>query len=115
MDTIALNSDWDLYADANGNIAKLTGDDALAQDVASACRLFKGELFYDTTQGVPYWQSILGQLPPLQFLKNAYATAALTVPGIVAAVCFIQSLANRSLAGQVQATNEAGTVLPIGF
>lgn len=101
---------WDLLVDADGNIAKAEAPYALAQDVACACKLFQGELYYDVNQGVPYWQSILGQFPPLQFVKAAYVTAALTVPGIVAAVCFITSFVNRSLSGQVQTTDTAGVI-----
>lgn len=107
--TLLLNPDtWDLTVDANGNIAVASDPYSYAQDVASACRLFSGELYFDTTQGVAYWPSFLGKLPPLQFIKNAYVTAALTVPGIVAAVCFITSIKNRVMRGQVQTTNEAG-------
>ena len=39
---------WDLCLDANGNIAMATGPYAIAQDVASAVRLW-----HDTTKGVP--------------------------------------------------------------
>ena len=113
MNTLALNDNWDLYAE-NGNIAMFTSKDALAQDMASACRLFLGELWYDTTQGVLYWQ-ILSKLPPLSFIKASYVAAALTVPGVVAAVCYISGIANRTMTGQVQGTDTAGTIIPVGF
>lgn len=100
---------WDLTTDVNGNIAVASEPYAIAQDVATACRLIEGELYYDTSQGVPYWQ-ILGKLPPLQFIKNAYVTAALTVPGVVAAVCYITSIIGRAVQGQVQTTNRAGVL-----
>ncbi len=115
MQTLLLNPQtWDLMVDAGGNIAVASEPYALAQDVASACRLFQGELWYDKTQGVPYWQ-ILGQLPPLQFVKNSYVTAALSVPGIVAAVCYITGLVNRVISGQVQTTDTAGVINAVGF
>ena len=101
---------WDLTVDAAGNIAKAEPPYTYAQDVACAAKLFQGDLYFDTAQGVPYWQSILGQLPPLQFLKNSYVTAALTVPGIVAAVCFITGLVNRQVTGQIQSTDENGVL-----
>lgn len=113
--TILLNpASWDLVIDVNGNIAVALEPYSFAQDVACSCRLFQGELYYDTTQGVPYW-SILGQLPPLQFIKNAYVTAALTVPGITAAICFITSIVNRVVKGQVQTTDLAGNKILTGF
>lgn len=116
MSTLLLDQNtWDLLVDVDGNIALASDPYALAQDVASSCKLFEGELYYDTTQGVPYFQNILGQLPPLQFIKNAYVEAALTVPGIVAAVCFITGITGRVLSGQVQTTDKNGILQVTGF
>jgi hypothetical protein len=110
LTTLFLRPDtWDLTVDVDGNIAVASEPYSLAQDVACACRTFQGELPYDTTQGIPYWQ-ILGKLPPLQFIKSAYVTAALTVPGIVAAVCFIESIVGRRVTGQVQTTDRNGVL-----
>jgi hypothetical protein len=98
---------WDLAVDTAGNIA-LAGDPySQAQDAASAIRLFLGELYYDVVQGVPYAQ-ILGRPPNVPLLKSCMVKAALTVPGVVAAVCFISSINGRYVAGQVRITNTAG-------
>lgn len=43
----------------NGDLVIVDGDDAIAQDVQGALELFLGEWFLDTSQGVPYYQSIL--------------------------------------------------------
>lgn len=43
----------------NGDLQLADGDDAIAQDVQGALELFIGEWFLDTSQGVPYYQSIL--------------------------------------------------------
>ena len=65
MKTLLLDrTQWDLVQDANGNIALATEPYARAQDVASACRLFRGELWYDTAAGIPYFEDILGKSPP---------------------------------------------------
>lgn len=45
----------------NGDLATVDGEAALRQDVLTALRLFKGEWFLDTDQGVPYFDKILGQ------------------------------------------------------
>lgn len=113
--TLLLNpATWDLTVDIDGNIAVASEPYSYAQDVACASRLFQGDLYYDTTQGVPYWQ-MLGKLPPIQFIKNAYVSAALSVPGIVAAVCFISSIVGRTLTGQLQSTDVDGNVFITGF
>jgi hypothetical protein len=104
LDTIA----WDLVRDASGNIAVASPPYALAQDVASAIRTFLGELWYDTTQGVPYFQDVLGQLPPASVLIKYLEQAALTVPGVVSAQCVITSFSSRGVSGQVQFMDEGG-------
>lgn len=102
---------WDLVADAAGNLAVCQDPYAIAQDTACACRLFKGELWYDSTQGVPYFQKILGKLPPLAFVKAQLNAAAMTVPGVSSATTFIGGLVNRQLTGQVQVTTTSGVQL----
>jgi hypothetical protein len=106
---------WDLVVDANGNIALATDPYSLAQDAASAIRLFQGELYYDTTQGTPYFSTILGRAPPLSYLKAKFVAAALTVPGVVAAQCFISSIKGRAVSGQVQIVTATGGTAVASF
>lgn len=115
MRTLLLNqADWDLCVDAAGNIAICDIPYAQAQDVASAIKLFLGELWYDTTKGVPYWQDILGHFPPVPIMKADWVKAALTVPGITAAVVFITGATKREVFGQVQVRNDQGAQLTVG-
>jgi hypothetical protein len=107
--TLYLDVDaWDLIADASGNIALATPPYAIAQDVASACRTFLGEVYYDDSLGVPYTQQILGKTPALNIMQGLIAAAALTVPWVATAVCVISSFVNRAVSGQVQFTTEDG-------
>lgn len=123
FDTILLDlTTWDYVVDAAGNWAKASPPYALAQDVSSACRLIKGELWYDTSQGIRYLNlnggkggpnnnsNVLGQTPPLSVLQEYFVQAAKTVPGVVKAVAVIQSFdaANRQVIGQVQFTDVNG-------
>jgi hypothetical protein len=104
---------WDIVTDAAGNLAVATPPYAMAQDAASAIRLFQGEAWYDTSQGVPYFQQILGKQPPLAVLKNAFATAATSVPNVVSAQTFISSINNRGVVGQTHLTTTAGTTVVV--
>lgn len=114
-DTLFLDDvTWDLVADINGNIAVAGPPYSQAQDAASAIRLFLGELYYDTTKGVPY-ENILAQPPNLPVLKSYMVAAAMTVPGVVKAVCFISSIASRFVFGQVTITNSQGQTATAGF
>ena len=106
---------WDLVIDSAGNIAMASPPYALAQDVASAIKLFVGELWYDTSKGIPYFEDILGHLPPLSVLTGHMEKAALTVPGVVSARVIISSLDNRTVTGQVQFTDESGESNSVNF
>ena len=74
-------SAWDLVIDSAGNIAMATPPYALAQDVASAVRLFLGELWYNTPKGIPYFEDVLGQLPPATLLTG-YMEKAGNIAGL---------------------------------
>jgi hypothetical protein len=103
--TLLLNpATWDLETDAFGNIAVEDEPDSLAQDAASAIKLFFGEYYFDTTIGVPYLTQVLGVNPPptLSLLKQLLVDAALTVPDVASAQVYISSFSNRTVGGQVQ-------------
>ncbi len=116
MKTLLLNPDtWDLMLDASSNIALAAEPYAIAQDVGSAIRLFLAELWYDTSQGIPYFEQILGKRPPLSLVKAYVEQAALRVPLVVAATCVIASFENREITGQVQITDSNGGVFTVGI
>lgn len=116
MDTLLLDrTTWDLCLDASGNVAKASAPYSRVQDVASAVRLFLGELWYDTTKGVPYFTEILGQLPPMQLVKERLTQAALTVPGVVSARVVITAYTGRRLSGQVQFIDVDGAANNVSF
>lgn len=90
MDTLALDyGNWDLDVDARGNWRSVgTGtpqsDDTgagmrLAQDVATRCLSWRGEVYYDTLQGIRY-ETIMGEAPNMALLQSAYNAEALKVP-----------------------------------
>ncbi|MBU6430648.1 MAG: hypothetical protein KGR26_16640 [Cyanobacteria bacterium REEB65] len=101
--TLLLDRDnWDLCLDATGNIAVAAEPYSMEQDVASECRVFEGECYYDTTRGVPYFNSVLGQMQPIQILKEKLIAAAELVPGVNDATAYLTGPVDRALSGQVQ-------------
>lgn len=109
MRTLLLDrSSWDLVVDAAGNIAMASDPYSQAQDAASAIRTFAGEVYYDTTIGVPYWASVLGGSPSLSLAKAQFVAAVLVVPGVTSAQCFVSSVVGRTLSGQVQVKTSSG-------
>jgi len=104
---------WDLCLDSDRNIAVASEPYAIAQDVASAVRLFSGELWYDTAKGVPFFEHILGHQPPLGLLKAAFAKAALTVPETATVKVFVSGTRGREVTGQIQITDTSGTTVVV--
>ena len=98
---------YDLVLDANGNIAVATEPYSLAQDAASAILTYQGEVYYDTTIGLPWLTQIFGKKPSLALLKQQLADAAMTVPDVASARVFISSFTNRQVKGQVQVTSKS--------
>jgi hypothetical protein len=98
---------WDICLDSNGDLAVASDPYSVAQDVASAIRLFAGELWYNTSKGVPYFGQILGRFPAVQLIKAQLIKAAFTVPGVTGAVPVLSILKNRELVGQITVTYDA--------
>lgn len=116
MKTLLLDTvRWDIIKDAAGNIALAAEPYSLAQDAASAIRLFRDELWYQPSKGIPYYDVILGQTPPAQIFKQQIQDAALTVPGVSSAVCYITEVEGRQVRGQVQITDANGAVSATEF
>lgn len=116
MDTLLLDpTSWDLLLDAHGNIALASRPYAVAQDVASAVKLFNGELYYDQTQGVPYFGEILGAGQSPLFLAAQLEAAALTVPTVVEAQCSAIYYANRVASGTLKVIDATGQAQNVTF
>lgn len=107
MRTLFLMPDsWDLALDSSGNIAVASDVYQQAQDIASACRTFSRDVYYDQAAGIPYFDNVLGQFGfPLSLYKMYLETAAMSVPGIVSASAQL-SLSNRVASGAILFTND---------
>jgi len=103
----------DLMVDALGNIAVCSEPQRLAQDAACAVRLFQGELYYDTTAGIPFWPVILGHWPPLTLVKAYIQQAAMTATGVTSATCYITDFTDRKISGQVQCNDAQGNIVSV--
>ena len=116
MNTLLLNpQNWDLLLDSSGNIAMATEPYANAQDVGSAIKLFAGEQFYDTDQGMPYFDQILGHNPPVNFVAAQAEAVALTVPNIVSAKATLAQNTKRQITGKVEVINTLGKTNNVAF
>lgn len=115
LDTIYLDPvSWDFVLDAGGNIAMASAPYSIAQDVASACRMWLGEYIYDITRGIPYEEYILGKMPPRNLFVSWLNMESMTVPDVVTAnpILAYNSI-DRSIYGQIQTTISNGAILNV--
>ncbi len=97
---------WDLTLDSSGNIAVASDIYQQAQDVASACRTFARDVYYDQAVGILYFENVLGQFGfPLSLYKMYLEDAAKSVAGVVSASAQLQ-LSGRVASGSILFTND---------
>ncbi len=108
-------SAWDLVLDINGNIALAETPYSYSQDVASAVRTFLGECWYDTSLGIPYWQQILGRLPPAGYMEQQISSQALTIPNIVSVSTTIVDFIDRDIKGVILITDADSNSALVSF
>ncbi|TCJ96129.1 hypothetical protein EV694_1680 [Volucribacter psittacicida] len=114
MNTIFLHPEnWDLTLTEDGDIALAKDLYAKAQDVASAIKLFKGELYYNTEKGIPYFDETLGKKQSFSLYQYRLEKAALTVPEIISASAKIISGDNRKLIGSIFFTDNQNNTLQV--
>lgn len=117
-DTLALTSDWDLDLDDRGNV-RTVGDATaldvqtgpgmrLAQDVASRTQAWRGEVWFDTQQGIDY-PRYLGLAPAVLEVRTDFQNEALRVPECATALAnFELNRTTRALGGTVFLSDLSG-------
>ncbi len=102
----------DLYLE-NGTVHLTTTlIEEVAQRLFVSLKMFKGEWFLDPSQGVPYWQSILGIKQPLSVVTQIFRQAVAQQPGISRIDRFTATpQSNRGLLIEFQCVISDGTVL----
>ena len=98
---------WDLVLDAAGNIAVASEPYSLAQDAASVIRTYQGECYWDTQLGLPWLTKIFGKNPSISQMKGYFVAAAMTVPDVASATCYIRVVTRRAISGQIQVTSRS--------
>lgn len=116
QNTLLLDTEkWDIVIDSLGNIAMARPPYSMAQDVASAARLIKGELNYQRNKGSPYFNTVLGHAPPASLVKGYLEKAALSVPGVVSCRIVFPPLSDRTQGGQILFIDEEGVTHGVQF
>jgi hypothetical protein len=67
----------------SGDLAQVTGIDAILQSLRTRLGFFLGEWFLDEAQGIPYFESILVKNPNFPAVRELLRRALLETPGVL--------------------------------
>jgi hypothetical protein len=95
--TFAVNSQNDLYLDGSGNISFAYDLMAISQQCQQAAKTLLGEMIYNTTTGIPYFQVLWVGIPNVTQFTGALRRAFLAVGGVLEVVSLITSQTENSL------------------
>jgi len=111
----ALDTSGDIFLDANGDLALVTGVDAIAQNLRTRYLFFLGEFHLDRTLGVPWIERILTKDPELTVVNGILRQVALEADGVLSISNFSSELdpATRRLAVSFDAETVEGSI--VGF
>lgn len=83
MTVLALDSNYDICLDGNGQIKLLTGRDAYAQTVKNAICTILGEVQSNTSLGIPYFTTVFESTSNLQTWRNSVITRIREFPFVM--------------------------------
>lgn len=107
---------WDITLDDKGNLAVVENPYAVTQDVACACSTFAGEVWYDITLGVPYFEKILGHQPGSNIVQSYLEKQALTLNHVKQATAtVIKNNTTRASSGVITIVDTNGTTSTINL
>lgn len=93
MRSIAVNANNDIYRGADGNLAMVTGIDAVSQGCTHAVQTLLGSLTNNLLRGVDYFGTMWNFYRPMSFAAQARAIL-LTVPHVQSVTYFDITRAN---------------------
>jgi hypothetical protein len=98
------------------DIATVSNQQQIVQDVASLIQTYQGEVYYDTSVGIPWNTNVLAQPYAPTLLKPMLQNAALTVPGVVQAQVLLTGYVNsRIVSGSINILDATGVSLGLNF
>lgn len=112
--TLGGGSDWDLTLDSSGEIAVISGAEAVAMDVACACQVFLGECYYDNTLGIPYQTNILGKKFSGAYLAQKLEAEAKKISAVETAVATVLiDGGSRKVSAVIRVTDNEGNNIEV--
>lgn len=113
--SLMLNDDWDLEIDKAGKIKTVSDEYAIAQNVANAVRLFKGEAFYEPDRGIPHFETTFGRKVSMSVILSRLNTAAKSVDEVVDAETTLESEGGRIVGGDIEIMTSEGVTVDVAL
>ncbi len=82
--TFGVNANNDLYIDSNGNLAIVSGLEAVKQACETAVKAQSGEMIYAFSSGIPNFQAVWVGDPNVGQFRAAIRRTLLSVSGVTA-------------------------------
>jgi hypothetical protein len=82
MKSFGVNSANDIYIASNGNLAVLSGIEAVAAACGNATRARLGEMVLNINNGIPYFETLWIGAPNYPLYQAYLRNALLSVPGV---------------------------------
>lgn len=80
--SLFLTDNWDIALNDNGGLSTAEDAYAVAQNVASAVRLFTNDAYFDTDAGIPHFEVTFKRNPDVSIIRSRIKTAAEAVAGV---------------------------------
>lgn len=104
---------WDLTLDGSGNLKVVANPYSIAQDVACAVKVVKGECYFDNTLGLRYYDKLLGQPCATGTISAAIRAEAMKLSTVISAQVTIipgQSTRNSQVYLEITDSNHTSSV-----
>jgi hypothetical protein len=87
----------DLYLDGDGSIVMSFDIQAVKEACAQAAQTILGEVIYNTSEGIPYFETLWVGVPNTPQFEAALRSAFLNVPNVTEVVSLLTSQENNTL------------------
>ena len=87
MINLQLDSSGDIFT-RNYGLARISGNEQMAQRISTRLKLLLGEWFLDTGQGVPWFERILVKSPNRAIVQGVLKRTIIQTPGVNELVSF---------------------------
>ena len=109
MTSIKIDSTNDIVIE-NNNIPTVTGREEIAQVLRQELRVFLGEWFLDTREGIDYYGDVLKKAPDPGQVDALFKNKILSSPGVIELIEFNLDLVGRRLELSFSARTTEGII-----